>query len=273
MAEELSELASILTGNPKEADESQDANTEDTNQEIDSSATEQEPVKAPETDREAPEKAATLSVKDLAEKLDMRPQDLYGSLEIDVGGQKITLSELKDRGKDLFSAETKLAKAEEHTLTSENDLLRKNRELALATQRLGREPTATERAEADHLHQEFVSHENRATLQAIPDWSDPATQSSDVTLIGETLTEYGFSPVEISNIFDHRQVKMLRDYALLRKRLKTAGESEVRSVKNQASGSRRKSAPTNKSAKDRFKAGELTQTQAVLTAIADGATQ
>jgi len=271
MAEELSEVASILTGTPAAEAEKPETDSQDPVQEIEPSAPGGEAGILSQTDSDAPEKPQTMTVKALAEKLEMRPQDLYGALEIDVGGQTISLSELKDRGKDLFSAETKLAQAEEHTLTSENDLLRKNRELTLAVQRLGREPSDTEKAEAQQLHQAYVQQENAASLKAIPDWADAATQTAEVGLISEVLIEYGFSPVEISNVLDHRQIKMLRDYALLRQRLKAAGDSEVKSVKKVSGGSQRKSAPAKKDVVSMVRKGELSQTAGVIAAIADGA--
>lgn len=268
MAEELSEVASILTGGEaKDPDESPAQVDEPTPvQEVEPSA-----AVPDEVEPESSDSPATLTVKQIAERLETTPKKLYESLQIDIGGQSMSLSEVKDRGKDLFGAEQKLNDADAHRLASENDILRKNQALTLRQERMGGEPTAAELQESQQAHNQYVTAERDRALLAIPGWSNPTVQQTEVKLIGEMLIDAGFSPHEISSKIDHRDIKIYREYAMLKQRLMQVADSEVKTTQNQQPSAKRKSAPTNKSVQDRFKSGELTQNQAVLRAIADGA--
>ena len=266
MAEELSEAASLLTGaDPEPAAEKPKADDPEQDQEIDSSATQD--TEAEPTEETQP---ATLTVKQLAERLETTPKELYESLKIDIGGESMSLSEVKDRGKDLFGADKKLADSDAYRLQAENDILRANQALALRAQRAGGEPTQAEMAEAQQAHNAYVMTERDKALAAIPDWSNPTVQQAEVKLIGEMLVDAGYSPHEIASKVDHRDIKIYREYALLKDRLAKVSKAEVHKTANQQPNARRKSAPTHKSAKERLQSGELTQTQAVLQAIADG---
>ena len=272
MVEELSQFARVLTGEtPEPAPEGAATDEPAPDPEGDQSATgADEPETSPETPPEPTEGPITLTVKDLADKLDIKPAELYSSLQIDVGGKSISLSEFKDRAKDLQRADDMLTDARDHALTSENDLLRKNRALQLAMQQLGRPLTDAEVQRAATIHNEYAREQEALSVAAISDWKDPARQNADYKLIGALLSDYGYTPAESGAIHDHRLVKILRDFSTLTERLKLAGKSEV--VTNRPGGkSRRKSAPSTKTAGERFKSGELSSSQAILVAIADGA--
>lgn len=269
MVEGLSEVASLLTGTePPPGDENPPPDKEPPVQEIEPSAS----TKA-EVDPPVEEPPATLTVKQLAERLETTPKELYESLKIDIGGESMSLSEVKDRGKDLFGADQKLADSDAYRLQAENDILRANQALTLRAERLGGDATQAEMAESQQQHNQYVIKERDRALAAIPDWSNPTVQQAEVKLIGEMLVDAGYSPHEIANKIDHRDIKIYREYAMLKDRLANVGKTEVHKKANQQPNARRKSAPTNKSATERFESGELTQTQAILTAIADGATQ
>ncbi len=267
MAEELSEVAGILTGAvPPPEDENPPSDSEQSSQEIDSSASKTDDVEPP---AEMP--PATLTVKQIAETLKTTPKELYQSLQIDIGGKSMTLSEVKDRGKDLFGAEQKLTDSDAYRLAAENDILRANQALTLRAERLGGNATQAEMAESQQAHNLYVSSERDKALLAIPDWSNPTVQQAEVKLIGEMLVDAGYSPHEIANKLDHRDIKIYREYAVLKDRLDQVRLKEVQKTANQQPQAKRKSAPTNKGVKERFASGELTQNQAVLRAIADGA--
>lgn len=264
MVEGLSDVASILTGNEQPAgDESPPPATEPPAQEIEPSAT----IEAVE---EPAEKPATLTVKQVAERLESTPKELYESLMIDIGGESMSLSEVKDRGKDLFGADKKLADSDAYRLQAENDILRQNQALTLRAERMGGNATQAEQEESQRLHNDYVVKERDRALAVLPEWSNPAVQQAEVRLVTEMLTDAGYSPHEIANKVDHRDVKIYREYAVLKDRLASVGKTEVHSKANQQPSAKRKSAPTNKGAKERYESGELTQQQAVLRAIADG---
>ena len=262
MAQELSQAAAVLTGQPIETPEGESPPPGDSpDQEVDPLAVE-EP--------EAP-LAEPMTAKEMAAKLGIEPSELYSSLKVDLGdGDSITLSEWKDRAKELRQSDKLLADSAEKQLSAENEILRRNRELQLAAQKLGRNPTEAERKEATELFNQYAASEKAATLDVITDWSDAAVQRNDLKAIGETLTEYGFRPSEIEAILDHRQVKILRDFTKLRQRLKDAGKAEVKVKRTQQGAYKRKSAPTKQSPGDLYRAGKLTKEQAVLRALANG---
>ena len=275
MSEDLSHAASILAGiDPPEAEtptpdqdqpEAETPPTAKADSEPESEQTDQVEAETPPTE---------LTVTDLAERLDMSVEDLYRDLKLDLrDGETVSLGDFKDKAKDLQRANVLLNKAEESKLSGENELLRKNREMQLVAQRLGRNATEAEQAEAAKLYTDYVDRETTRTMETILDWSDKAVRIEDLKSISALMSEYGFTSAEQGATVDHRQVKLLRDYDQLRRRLKSAGESEVRTRRNQPSGKRRKAAERKKTAQARFKSGELDQTQAILQAIADGAEQ
>ena len=276
--EELSEAAGILTGGPQPTEpegapaDKAESDPETPEPEGVQSATDPgEPETSPEPPPDAPEGPQTLTVKQLAAKLELTPKALYEALQVDIGGEQMTLGAFKDRAKDLIAADTKLADAQKHVDGSEMDILRKTRALNLAMTTLGRRPTEAEVQRAADIHNEYAREQAKLTIDVIPAWKDTAVMNADHASMGALLGEYGFTPIESGAIHDYRHVKLLRDFSVLRDRLKTAKKSEVTANRNQSSGKRRKSAPTKKSAVERFHSGELSQNQAVLAAIADGA--
>ena len=77
--------------------------------------------------------------------------------------------------------------------------------------------------------------------------------------------------VEIAQIADHRQIKLVRDYALLRDRIANAGEQQKKGTK-QGQRNRNRSAPNRAAqAKKDLASGKISQSDAVLSIIADGA--
>lgn len=272
MAEELSASAGILTG------QQASAGAEEPQLEQAKPAEELEPaIREPDPEPKpdgallalAEEPAGGMSVKQLAEKLGVRPQDVYADLSLEIGGKTLTLSELKDRGKELVQADKVLADAEEHRTKIENDLLRRQRAADIAMQ--GREPTQEQLDAADDAWATYAGDQNARVLGVISSWSDATVQRQDLTDMAKLLGEYGYSPVEIGRRADHRDVKQVYDHMLLKRRLAAAQETEVKPTLGQGSRSRRKSVhKPAQVAVDKYKAGELSQVAAVTALIAEG---
>lgn len=56
-------------------------------------------------------------------------------------------------------------------------------------------------------------------LESIPEWSDPAVFKKEGDAIGNILVkEYGYTPKEISQVYDHRLSKLLRDFMILKQK-------------------------------------------------------
>ncbi|MCP4465868.1 MAG: hypothetical protein GY813_03835 [Halieaceae bacterium] len=244
--ETLNEIASLLGGEP-ESDAAVETQTPESehqpDQEIDSSASEPEQDEnAPDEQEEAPQETEEplTTLKALAEKLEMQPKDLY-AVEL---GDGLTIGQLKDRMKDLTEADTLRDKAEAHKIQTENELMSKRRELALVQQNLGREPTPAEQVQAEQQWEAYVSHETSQTMKAIPDWAEPSVMEAERDGIVELLQGYGFSQSEMAATIDHRQVKLLRDYSKLLKRISGAG-TEVKTKAPKPGRKQRKRAQTS----------------------------
>ena len=207
-----------------------------------------------------------MTVKALAEKLEIRPQDLYQQLKIDVGsGETLSLSEVKDAGAKLHKAEKILTDAETHIRGRENELLRKQHAMNQ------REPTEAEMSRADADWSDFVKRENGRTMGIISGWKDPTVQRADLTEMSGMLASYGFSGAEISRMADHRYVKAFYDHMTLKRRLTAATDAEVTRTPAPVGKSKRKSATKpGTRAVEQFKAGKISHSEAVAALIAGG---
>ena len=271
MDENLSQAAGILSGAPLAPDpekESPPAAVEtppDENQEP--AIGEPDPPQLPAAAAEPGESPkGELTVKTLAEKLGVRPQDLYQDLMIDVGaGEQLSLSAIKDAGAKLHKAEKILSDAETHRTGIENELLK--REHAAGAVQL----TPDQQARADQQWQRFVATENGRAMGVISAWADPAVQRKDLEDMAKMLTGYGKHPAEVARFADHRDVKQLYDHLTLVRRFNRATESEVTKNAAPVAKSKRKSVqkPGRKAVED-YKAGTISQTEAIAALIAEG---
>ena len=261
-AEQLTDFAAILTGQkPDETAEMPD--------QVDAEQTVEEPSASEEIEAAPVEKPTKLSVKELAEKLEMEPAELYAALNIKVGDSEMSLSEFKDRASDLTKANELRELAESHKTESENEILRQRREIALAQQRY--QPTDAERRDAELEFQRYVQSENAAALQVIPEWKEPAAQKAGLDAIADLLNHYAFSPAETQTMVDHRYLKLMHDFASIRARLQKAEKAVVKDKRKQSSRSQRKSPATGiDKAIQLHKAGKMSQESAVAAIIADG---
>ncbi len=202
--------------------------------------------KAPETDAdevEQPEVVETLDAKSLAEKLGVSVEEIYG-MKFPYGedGDAITLGELKDAG---IRARTIDQEAE--TLSDErnsfiNEQMKSRSELQNIVSMLpdGIPPELIQAA--NYQHQQAVQRERISLLEAIPDWQDIAIETTAREAIAANLKQYGFQDIEISNMLDHRLVKLIHDFTRMRQKI-VEPKAEIQRIKKLGkrprSGSRR----------------------------------
>ena len=260
-AEQLSESAAILTGQASEPEvETPPEPVEETVE---------EPSASEEAEETTPEVVTSLSVKQLAEKLEMKPAEVYAALKVKVGDSEMSLSEFKDRANDLVKADELRELAESHKTDSENEILRARREIAIARERY--QPTAEEIQAADVDFAAYVQVENEAAVRAIPEWKDPVQQKAGLDAIAELLHHYAYSPDETKTLVDHRYLKLMHDFASIRTRLRSAEKAIVKGKQKQKGGTRRKTPATNiDKALQLHKSGELSRDSTVAAIIADG---
>ena len=211
----------------------------------------------PEDGESHEEESKPVTLKQLAEALEVEPSAIY-DVEL---GDGLTIGNLKDRFKDLQGIEALRADAEAFKTDSENELIRKRRELAVAQQNLGREPTAQEQREAQQAYESYVERETAETMRSIPDWREPSVLEGDREGMKGLLNENGISDVEFAQIADHRMVKFIRDAYKLKDRVANAG-TEVKPGKSKR-GTKRKARVngTDKILSD-FNSGKLKQNDA-----------
>lgn len=180
---------------------------------------------------EEPEAAATLSLKELADRLEIEQSDLY-SLEIPLpgDGERITLGELKDGYTEFSKVERQAEKLNEEKTAYENDKLRSYQELQTLVNLLPEVPEQY-RAQAAQMQQQHLQTEQARLLEVMPEWKDANNFEAGRSAINGLASEYGFSPAEVAGIADHRLVKLLHDYAGMKAQKAQAQEAAQKITK------------------------------------------
>ena len=157
------------------------------------------------------------------------------------GGQPpIKLGELKDIAIQHHKSQVDLTERE-NAIMRERDQLRQ-----LIQAAGGQVPEEVQKAMQQNM-QQHLEREHRAMLEAIPDWSDQTVFKADRTAIVELGEQYGFSVEDISQISDHRAVKMMRDYS----RLLQSRKANVEQIKQSAKPKPKPKTQNAKSAQQR----------------------
>lgn len=173
---------------------------------------------APETapkpaEGESPQKSAPETLNDLAEKLGVKVEDLYGIKFSAAGnGESHTLGELKDMLAAQSDFQTRTLEFEERRVQSENELLRAKQDLQAIVGLLPKDaikPALLERVRAEH--ERYREVEGQRTLAAIPSWKDEQARTTDRAGMVKHLSAYGYGEQHLDAIVDHRMLKYIRD--------------------------------------------------------------
>lgn len=156
-----------------------------------------------------------LNPTSLAETLGLKPDELFSRFKIPVDdGDPLTLEEFKDAGKELRGLKAAQTEFAEQKVTHENSVMLQRQILQRA---LGKVPpqflTDDVIAEVQQEQASYVEGERSKLLAVRPDLKDPAKWRSTQEALVEHLTPYGFMPVEIENLHDHRMRKYVIDNA------------------------------------------------------------
>jgi len=151
----------------------------------------------------------------LAERLGIKPADLFRDLKIPVdGGDAMTLEEFKDAGKDLRGVKQAQSDLAEQRVKFENDAMLQRQQLQSA---IGKMPpnllTDDLIREVQAEHEQHVDTERRALLAVRPDLADSGKWGGVRDLLVNHLKPYGFHAVEVDSIIDHRLAKYVIDNA------------------------------------------------------------
>jgi hypothetical protein len=169
--------------------------------------------------------------------------DYNQELEIPMpyGMEKMTLSEMKDKVSNMHM-ETKRVQEQE------NALMIQRQEINAIMQTIGEVPPEVHQA-LKQQHQANLVRENQLMIDAVPDWKDTKVFTQDRITMKSLTDSYGFSEQELNTVTDHRLVKMIRDYSLLKLKLEKADPKQVKKQHKQTA-SRRK--PSKQKRSDNF---------------------
>lgn len=161
---------------------------------------------------ERQKKGKPKGLKDLAERLELKPEDLY-ALEIPMSdGKSRTLGQLKDLAAKEGDLSVRELAFEETRSRRESDLMRAQSELRELVAALPKSAVKPEVLEAIRTKHEAVLKRERAqTLEVIPEWNDEAKRTEEIAGIVEHLKGYGFPANYLQSVFDHRTIRYIRD--------------------------------------------------------------
>lgn len=179
----------------------------------------------------------------LAEKLGAKPEDLY-AVEVPMSdGTSVKLGELKDAYADRENTSRKALELDERRIKLDAELTRAKSEIEALIKELPPEvlkPELLERVRREALAAR--ERERRATMEAIPEWADEKTRTSELQGIVEMLQGYGYSPQYLEQSLDSRLIRLARDSWLRKTRIERALAS-VKRVEPIAMGKSRKAPP------------------------------
>lgn len=115
--------------------------------------------------------------------------------------------------------------------------------------------TAEANQKMEAQRQEILQKEYQAMLEVIPEWRDESVAQAEKSAMTDYLKENGYSPEEISQLADHRMVRVIRDALMYRK-----GNQKVETAKKKV----KRVPKVQKPGAAKSKAAKAQQQQAVL---------
>lgn len=184
---------------------------------------EDEDVSSEETDLENTEEEnnSSLTLSDIAEKLDIGIDELY-RLNINTGdGETVSLGELKDAFQNRAKAERESAEREA-TLDSREAAVIADQQVWSILAQSGQLPKQAVRAAYEQL-QNVVARETDTLFQLVPELQDEVKLDSFRRDMVNVLSQVGYKPHEVM-LTDHRQALFIKRFIQQEKELKRLKE-------------------------------------------------
>jgi len=160
-----------------------------------------------------------VTLADLAKHLELEPSDVY-EMQIPIGeGVTATLGQLKDEFKEYGPAKEYKQALEQDRGEFEKQVLQTRAELNAIVSAIPNEMRESIITAGREHQAQWAKQQETAVLEAIPDWQDADKRAKDRALIIEYGAEYGFSEPEMTYTQDARTLRMLRDFATMRREL------------------------------------------------------
>lgn len=262
----VEQIADLLTGQePTKADASDEPKSQQAAQTPD---TQDEPQA--DTEADAPE----LTPKAIAEQLGMTATQLYRELRIPIeGGEPLTLEEVKKAGTRLREVSDVQESLEQQRVDFENQQMTQRQQMQSLIGKLPQESLTTDFvAGVLQEHQSYVAVETAALLEVRPDLKDAVKFKATRQLMIDFVAPYGFKPVEIDGIIDHRLAKFVIDMAEKDQRirqLEKAGAHKPKADKRKSSTQPARQSRTRRNTQraERAKGGTMQDKVAAVSAL------
>ena len=230
----------------------------------------QEPIHAPEVDAaqsdvDAPaEIPESYTAKQLAERLEIKPSELYKNLQIDVGNdQTLSLGEIKDRAKELVQSEALRAEALSARESGELELLQKSQALVTAQQQAGIEVSPEMMEYHAEQVRQYAATQDRIFAQLQPGLGDEVARTEANNDIAKVWADLGFSKPESGVIADARLRVLALRYSRLKADIDGVAGTRKRGAKDQKPRVHTKTGNDVTQINSQLGGGKLTQRQAV----------
>ena len=136
------------------------------------------------------------------------------------GNEPMSIGAMKD---ELTTWRRDAEKNEKALQTERNDMMQDRQLLMNLLDSLGELPPET-MAHLQTYQRNKLNREGRLMMAAIPEWSDNTVYLKDQVSMKQMAQEYGFSESEFRGLQDHRLVKLVRDYSLLKNKVNSASK-------------------------------------------------
>jgi hypothetical protein len=209
--EELSEMAKAMLGVKPETAEvpppAPDPEMETPEAEQVEAATDDEEV--PETEQPAPS-----TIKELAEKLGISAEEMYGVKVSMPDGSEMTLGGLKDQHQTVEALNTERDTLDDRRIAFDTESSARQTEFDDLATVVGTENIPPQVKQAyDRFQQERSARETKALLATTPEWKDPVQREADQAQMLEHVQKFGMSEVELNALTSHKLVRIIKDAA------------------------------------------------------------
>lgn len=162
------------------------------------------------------------SIDRLIKRYKLTPEQVYAiKVPMPNGAEALTIGTLKDRIGEVTDLEIREVQFDERRIKQEGELLRSQSELKGILELLPKDALSNAVLKKVRERQDLtVRREKQLTLQHIPEWRNEEKRTAEIEGIVEVLGDYGFDESFLTSVVDHRAMKLLRDYFLIRSRIK-----------------------------------------------------
>lgn len=232
MAEpDLNAIEGLLAGESIDTD--QEEEIVDDQSDLPPALGDEEPAQEGESEEETPEAEAKPAFKiteettlgELADHNGVKLKDLYNvQVPIDQD-EKVSLSELKDHWKERVDYEARETDLQDKVSGERNEIMVTRRLISSIMSSLGGQASPEVIEAVQQSNQQLQQREGGLLLKAVPEWQDANTYRADRQEMVDFVSNWGFTSQDLSNVIDHRLVKMIRDVSKFNGRVRKAREN------------------------------------------------